>query len=60
MQLQITVTDLQGRIVQKQIIHAVAGFNSIPIHVSNLGAGTYQLVGYSANERSKIIRFFIQ
>ena len=60
MQLQITVTDLPGRMVKKQLVNAIAGFNSIPINVSNLGAGTYQLYGYSANERSKIIRFIIQ
>ena len=60
MKIEINISDLQGRIVQKQIIHAVAGFNSIPINVSNLATGTYQLAGYSASERSKIIRFFIQ
>jgi hypothetical protein len=54
------ITDLQGRIVKKQMVNTIAGFNSIPINVSNLSAGTYQLVGYSTNERTKIIRFIIQ
>ena len=60
MQLEIMITDLQGRIVKKQKVNAMAGFNTIPINVSKLGAGAYQLVGYAANERTKIIRFIIQ
>ena len=60
MQLEIMITDLQGRIVKKQKITAMAGFNSMPINVSKSGAGTYQLVGYATNERTKIIRFIIQ
>ena len=59
-QMEIVITDMQGRILQKQAVSLIAGFNSIPMNVKNLAAGTYQLVGITADEKTRVLRFVIQ
>ena len=59
-QMEIVITDMQGRILQKQAVSLIAGFNSIPMNVKNLAAGTYQLVGITADGRTRVLRFVIQ
>lgn len=60
-QIEIVITDMQGRVVQKQPAYLIAGFNTIPVHVaSKLAAGTYQLFINMTDGRSKIQRFVIQ
>ena len=58
-QMQIVITDMQGRTLQKQSVSLIAGFNIIPMNVKNLAAGTYQLVAYTEDEK-KVLRFVIQ
>ncbi|HMU10161.1 MAG TPA: T9SS type A sorting domain-containing protein [Ferruginibacter sp.] len=58
--MEVMITDMQGRMLQKQVVNAVAGFNVVPVDVRNLSAGTYQLVGYSNEGRTRILRFVIQ
>lgn len=60
MQLELVITDMQGRILQKQSVGMIAGFNSIPVNVRNLAAGTYQVFGNTADGRTKTLRFVIQ
>lgn len=58
--MELLITDMQGRMIQKQVVNAVAGFNQVPVDVRGLAAGTYQLVGYSSEGRTRILRFVIQ
>jgi hypothetical protein len=59
-QIAFVITDMQGRIMQKQSVNLIAGFNSIPMNVKNLAAGTYQLSGNTADGRTRVLRFVIQ
>ena len=59
-QVDIMITDMQGRVMQRQTINVIAGFNTIPVNVANLSAGTYQVYVVSAEGRSKVLRFVTQ
>jgi len=59
-QMEVVITDMQGRILQKRTVLMIAGFNSIPMNVRNLAAGTYQLFGNTADGRTRVLRFVIQ
>jgi hypothetical protein len=59
-QMEMWITDMQGRILQKQSVSLIAGFNIIAMNVKNLAAGTYQLVGITADEKTRVLRFVIQ
>ena len=58
--MEIVIYDMQGRFVNRQSITLIAGFNSMPINVANLSAGTYIIKGSIAGEKTKIIRFVKQ
>jgi len=58
--MDIIITDMQGRLVNKQTVPAIAGFNSIPVNVSQLAAGTYAIQVVVADERSVVTRFVKQ
>ncbi len=58
--MQIVITDMQGRILQQQAVNLAAGFNSIPMNVAKLAAGTYQLVGNTEDGKTRVLRFVIQ
>ncbi|MFZ1451491.1 MAG: T9SS type A sorting domain-containing protein, partial [Ferruginibacter sp.] len=58
--MELVITDMQGRVLQKQLVPLIAGFNQVPVNVRNLSAGTYQLFGYSADGRTRVLRFVIQ
>ncbi len=60
MNMEIVITDMQGRLMQKKTINAIAGFNTLPVHVAKLAAGTYQVFVNSAEGRSKMLRFVIK
>ncbi|HMI79578.1 MAG TPA: T9SS type A sorting domain-containing protein, partial [Ferruginibacter sp.] len=59
-QMNVVVTDMQGRVMQQQTISLIAGFNAIPMNVTKLSAGTYQVYGITEDGRSKVLRFVIQ
>jgi hypothetical protein len=58
--MELVITDIQGRVMQVRSVALMAGFNSIPVHVSNLPKGTYQLYGKWPDEQTKIVRFVVQ
>jgi hypothetical protein len=58
--LQLVITDMQGRVLLKQTAELIAGFNSIPMNVKLMPAGTYQLFGNASDKRTKILRFVIK
>jgi hypothetical protein len=60
MQLTVVVTDMLGKQVQQVQYNLIAGSNQITINFSKLAAGTYQLVGYTTEGKSKTIRFVKQ
>jgi hypothetical protein len=59
-QMEVVIADMQGRILEKRSVSMIAGFNSIPMNVRNLAAGTYQLFGNTEDGRTKTLRFVIQ
>jgi len=58
--MDITIIDMQGRLVHRQNVAVIAGYSSLPIHVGNLAAGTYTIQATIAGERSREIRFVKQ
>jgi hypothetical protein len=60
MQIEMVITDMQGRVLQKQSVSMIAGFNQIPMSVRSLAAGTYQLFGNTDDGRTRVLRFVIQ
>ena len=59
-QMDIVITDMQGRVMQRQTVNLIAGFNALPMNVTNLAIGTYQVYGNTAEGRLKVLRFVIQ
>jgi len=55
--LQLTVTDMQGRIVKKISTTLYAGSNQLSIDCAGLAAGTYQIAGYSQDQQTNVLRF---
>ncbi len=60
MQLQIIISDMQGRVMQKQNSNMIAGFNSIPFNVKVLAKGTYQLSVYTFDNTTRVLRFVVK
>jgi hypothetical protein len=58
--MDIVIFDMQGRMVSRQSISLVAGFNSMPINVADLAAGTYTIKAGIADDQYKVIRFVKQ
>ena len=58
--MDVSIFDMQGRLVNRQSITLIAGFNSMPVNVANLSSGTYTIRGGMADEQSKLIRFVKQ
>ncbi len=54
--MQIVVTDMLGKIIQKQNAVLVSGSNAILVNLSKLSSGVYQITGYS-NGLARTIRF---
>lgn len=58
--LQMVVTDMQGRIVKQQISGIDVGRQEIWLNLQSLASGAYQLTGYLDGKRSASIRFIKQ
>jgi hypothetical protein len=58
--MEIIIFDMQGRLVNRQSLLLVAGFNSLPVNVGNLSSGTYTIRAGMTDEQAKIIRFVKQ
>jgi hypothetical protein len=59
-EMELVIFDMQGRLVNKQTLSLIAGFNSMPVNISNLSRGTYTLKAGMGNDESKVIRFVKQ
>ena len=58
--MEIIIFDMQGRLVNRQSILLIAGFNSLPVNVATLSSGTYTIKGSMADEQTRIMRFVKQ
>lgn len=58
--LQLAISDAGGRVLQKQNINLAAGYNSTPINIGKLAAGTYYIYGFVNGNKSKPIAFVKQ
>jgi Secretion system C-terminal sorting domain len=58
--LQVSITDVAGRPVQKIAYTATAGSNQYDINVAHLAAGIYYLTAVTANGDAKTVRFVKQ
>ena len=41
--MQLMVFDIQGRILNRQTVSVIAGYNSIPVNVDDLASGIYSI-----------------
>jgi hypothetical protein len=55
--MEITISDVAGKIVSKQSIVVIAGNNPVPLNVAVLGAGTYTIAAINAEGETKTTRF---
>jgi hypothetical protein len=60
MPLTVVVTDIAGRVLQKNNYYLIAGSNQLKINSANLAAGFYQLSTYTSNGEIKTVRFVKQ
>ena len=58
--LQMVITDMQGRIVKQQVNGIAVGSQEIWLNLHSLPGGAYQLTGYVDGKRSASIRFIKQ
>jgi len=58
--MEVVISDMQGRIMNRQTVSLTAGFNSTDINVSNLAPGTYNIYGITADDKSGLMRFVKQ
>jgi hypothetical protein len=58
--MEIAIYDMQGRLVNRQSIMLIGGFNSLPINVANLAAGSYTMRCNMGENETKLIRFVKQ
>jgi hypothetical protein len=58
--MNVVITDFAGRQLQQNSYSIITGNNKIEINFSNLIAGIYHLVGYTAEGKSKPISFIKQ
>jgi trimeric autotransporter adhesin len=53
----IVITDMQGRVVERKQINIIGGYNAIPMNISQLASGTYNVqVTSSTGDKTKVLR----
>jgi len=58
--MDIVITDMQGRVVERKTVTLIAGFNSIDMNEAKLTPGVYQLFGNTADGKTKTLSFIKQ
>ena len=58
--MELVIFDVQGRLVNRQTVTLIAGFNSLPVNAGNLAAGSYTLRCNMGENEFKMIRFVKQ
>lgn len=57
--MNISIIDMQGRVMSRQTISLVAGYSSLPVNVAALAPGTYTLCGNMDGEQPARLRFVL-
>lgn len=55
--MQLVITDINGRVIQNQTVSINAGNQEIWLNASRLSAGMFQVTGYVKGEKTATIRF---
>lgn len=55
--MNVIIRDITGKTIEKITCNLFAGNNNIIVNATLLGAGVYQITGYTANSQTKTIRF---
>jgi Secretion system C-terminal sorting domain len=55
--MEITISDVAGKVISKQSIVVIAGNNPINLNFATLGAGTYSITAVNAEAEIKTTRF---
>jgi hypothetical protein len=55
--IELTVSDVTGKVVMKQSVSVIAGNNPITLNFATLATGTYQITATNADGDSKSTRF---
>jgi hypothetical protein len=58
--MDIVITDVTGKLVQKIACNLIAGNNQFNLNLVNFTSGTYQIIGYTAEGKSRTLRFVKQ
>jgi len=58
--MDLVISDMAGRIMRRQTVVLSAGYNSLTINIDDLAAGTYNIFGSTADDKSKVLRFVKQ
>ena len=58
--ITVVITDVAGKQVQKMAYNLIAGNNKFTVNAAGLSAGTYQITCYTADGKSRTIRFVKQ
>lgn len=58
--MTVVITDVAGKQVQKMVYNIIGGSNKFTVNAAGLSAGTYQITGYTADGKSRTIRFVKQ
>lgn len=58
--MDVIITDLQGRVIQKNNVSLTAGFNALDMKVNNLAKGTYNIYGITTEGRTRTLAFVKQ
>ena len=58
--MQLMVFDIQGRILNRQTVSVIAGYNSIPVNVDDLASGIYSIQCSIGEDKSETLRFVKQ
>lgn len=55
--IEIVIFDMQGRLVTRQNMTLIAGFNSLPVNAGHLAAGSYTMRCNMGDSGGRVIRF---
>ena len=58
--MDIVIADMMGRVVIRQTVSLVAGFNSIDMNITGLAPGTYNIYRTTDDNKSRLLRFVKQ
>lgn len=55
--IDVFIYDIQGRLIKKQTINGIVGYNSFNINTGSISSGTFFITASTGNEKSRALRF---